>query len=204
MDIVVKGRRAEVTEKFRQHAIDKLSKIERLNHRIIRLDVEVSEERNPRQNGQKERVELTCVSKGPVIRAEAAAPDPYAALDLALGKLESRLRRLADKRRVHHGQRTPESLANATAVNGQRAETTHTPEAAATEAVDEGDEPEDQSRIVVREKIHEAEPMSLDDAMLRMELVGHDFFLFADRDTGHPSVVYRRKGYAYGVIRLKQ
>lgn len=201
MDIVVKGRRAEVTEKFRQHAIDKLSKIERLNHRIIRLDVEVSEERNPRQNGQKERVELTCVSKGPVIRAEAAAPDPYVALDLAMDKLEARLRRGADKRRVHHGQRTPESLADATAPNGQRAEVVHPPE---TTAVDEADETEDEPRIVVREKIHEAQPMSLDDAMHQMELVGHDFFLFADRDTGHPSVVYRRKGYAYGVIRLKQ
>ena len=201
MDIVVKGRRAEVTEQFRQHAIDKLSKIERLNHRIIRLDVEVSEERNPRQNGQKERVELTCVSKGPVIRAEAAAPDPYVALDLALGKLESRLRRGADKRRVHHGQRTPESLADATAPNGHRAEAAQMSESVETADTDEaGDEP----RIVVREKIHEAQPMSLDDAMLQMELVGHDFFLFADADTGHPSVVYRRKGYAYGVIRLKQ
>lgn len=202
MDIVVKGRRAEVTEKFRQHAIDKLSKLERLNHRIIRLDVEVSEERNPRQNGQKERVELTCVSKGPVIRAEAAAPDPYVALDLALSKLEARLRRGADKRRVHHGQRTPESLANATAVNGQRVGAAAIAgDSAAAEAPDEA---EDEPRIVVREKIHEAEPMTLDDALLQMELVGHDFFLFADADTGLPSVVYRRKGYAFGVIRLKQ
>jgi ribosomal subunit interface protein len=202
MDIVVKGHRAEVTEKFRQHAIDKLSKIERLNHRIIRLDVEVSEERNPRQNGQKERVELTCVSKGPVIRAEAAAPDPYVALDIAVGKLESRLRRSADKRRVHHGQRTPESLADATAVNGHRAE--RPPASADAPADEQTADYEDEPPVVVREKIHVADPMSLDDALLRMELVGHDFFLFADADTGQPSVVYRRKGYAYGVIRLKQ
>jgi ribosomal subunit interface protein len=196
MEIVVKGRRTDVTEAFRQHAIDKLSRIERLNHRIIRLDVEVSEERNPRLNSQKERVELTVASKGPVIRAEASAPDLYAALDLAVGKLEGRLRRGADKRRVHHGQRTPESLQNATSGNGQ----VHARPVQDDVAVeDDGHEPP----IVVREKVHEAPPMTLDDALQQMELVGHDFFLFADAGTGHPSVVYRRKGYAYGVIRLK-
>ena len=198
MEIVVKGRRTDVTEAFRQHAIDKLSRIERLNHRIIRLDVEVSEERNPRLNSQKERVELTVASKGPVIRAEASAPDLYAALDLAVGKLEGRLRRGADKRRVHHGQRTPESLQNATSGNGQ-AHAAPVEDEAASAADDGADEP----AIVVREKVHEASPMTLDDALQQMELVGHDFFLFADAGTGHPSVVYRRKGYAYGVIRLK-
>ncbi|MEP7055664.1 MAG: ribosome-associated translation inhibitor RaiA [Actinomycetota bacterium] len=194
MDIVVKGRKADVSEKFRQHTVDKLSKVERLNHRIIRIDVEVSEERNPRLTSTKDRVELTCLSKGPIIRAEAAAADAYAALDLALDKLEGRLRRAADKRRVHYGQHSPDSLRQGTTAIAAG------DEAFAELAADETDEPQ----IVVREKAFESEPMHLDDALHHMELVGHDFFLFADADSGLASVVYRRKGYAYGVIRLKQ
>jgi ribosomal subunit interface protein len=199
MDIVVKGRKADVTEKFRQHTVDKLSKVERLNHRIIRIDVEVSEERNPRLASHKDRVELTCQSKGPVIRAEAAAPDPYAALDLALDKLEGRLRRAADKRRVHHGQHSPEGLHSAAAaqdaLNGSAVLDGSRPA-----VVDADDEPLE----VVRDKTVRSEPMSLEDALHHMELVGHDFFLFPDAATGLASVVYRRKGYAYGVIRLEQ
>lgn len=194
MDIVVKGRKAEVTEKFRQHTVDKLSKVERLNHRIIRIDVEVSEERNPRLTAHKDRVELTCLSKGPIIRAEAAAADAYAALDLALDKLEGRLRRAADKRRVHHGQHNPESLRQGgTVVSPAPVESHEAP-------VEDAEE----QQVVVREKAFQSAPMTLDDALHHMELVGHDFFLFPDVDTGLASVVYRRKGYAYGVIRLKQ
>ncbi|MEO6715146.1 MAG: ribosome-associated translation inhibitor RaiA [Mycobacteriales bacterium] len=193
MDIVVKGRKADVTEKFRQHTVEKLSKVERLNHKIIRIDVEVSEERNPRLIAQKDRVELTCMSKGPIIRAEAAAADAYAALDLAMDKLEGRLRRAADKKRVHHGAHTPESLRTGSTL---RRHDDPGPEPAAPDA--------DEAAVVVREKAFDSVPMSLEDALHHMELVGHDFFLYADADTGRPSVVYRRKGYAYGVIRLNQ
>ena len=194
MDIVVKGRKADVGERFRQHAVEKLSRVERLDHRIIRLDVEVSEERNPRQSDHRERVEVTCVSKGPVVRAEAAAADPYTALDLAIDKLQARLRRAADKKRIHHGRRTPDSLSSLP-VNGEEP-----PAAAEPEEVEE---PEEHGGVVVREKTFEGLPMTLDDALLGMELVGHDFYLYADSETGLPSVVYRRKGYDYGVIRLK-
>lgn len=198
MDIVVKGRRAEVSERFRQHATDKLAKVERLDHRIFRLEVEVCAEHNPRLSSVKDRVEVTCLSKGPVIRAEAASTDPYVALDLALDKLEARLRRAADKRRVHHGLRTPESIHSPLAhANGTAVATTDQTSADA----DVADE-EEAGGVVVREKTFEGDPMSLDDALFQMELVGHDFFLFEDSDTGLPSVVYRRKGYDYGVIRL--
>src|SRR5919199_6869245 len=103
VDIVVKGRRTEVPERFRQHVVEKLSKLEKLDGKVISLDVEVSRERNPRLSARSDRIEITCRSRGPVIRAEAAADDPYAALDVATNKLESRLRRAADRRRVHHG-----------------------------------------------------------------------------------------------------
>ena len=196
MDIVVKGRHVEVSRKFKEHAAEKLAKVERLDHRIIRLEVEVSQEHNPRQSDVRERVEVTCVSKGPVVRAEAAAADPFAALDLAIGKLEGRLRRAADKRRVHHGTRTPDSLQAAmagAAPNGAPA--------AATE-VALAEHPDEPVGVVVREKTVESGPMTVDDALFQMELVGHDFFLFVDVGTAQPSVVYRRHGYDYGVIRL--
>lgn len=195
VDIVVKGRHTEVAERFRGHAQDKLAKVVKLDSKVSRIDVEVCEEHNPRLADQRSRVELTCRTRGPVVRAEASAPDPYAALDLASTRLEARLRKAADRRRVHHGIRTPVSVATATAgLNG----VTSVP--APPPSVEE--DTESDSAFLVREKEHNAVPMSLEQALLEMELVGHDFFLFEDADRGVPSVVYRRRGYAYGVIRL--
>lgn len=207
MDVVVKGRHCEVSERFRQHVTDKLAKVERLDPKVFRIDVEVIEERNPRQADSRERIEITAYARGPVIRAEARADDRYAALDLAWTRLETRLRRAADRRRVHHGTRTPVSVASATAAlldtasaNGRGPEGSASGEPAAEEAplsID-GEGP-----LVVRTKTHDAQPMTLDQALYEMELVGHDFFLFVDRDSAAPSVVYRRRGYDYGVIRLR-
>jgi ribosomal subunit interface protein len=210
VDIVVKGRHTEVAERFRLHVIEKLDRLQRFDHKVIRLDVEVCHESNPRLHDQCERVELTCHSRGPVIRAEAAAADAYAALDMAYDKLQMRLRRLADRRRVHHGRKNPAKLATATTV---AVEST----GPVAGAADEGDDLERQvgvlpaeavggvdgdGPLVVREKTHVATPMTLDQALLEMELVGHDFYLFHDKEGGLPSVVYRRRGYDYGVIRL--
>ena len=201
MDIVVKGRNVEVPDHFREHVSDKLTPSERLDSRVIRLDVELAHEKNPRQSAHCQRVEITCYSKGPVIRAEAAASDFYAALDAATDKLEARLRKAHDRRRIHHGRHTPASVAEATAglpvsLNGSDAST-------ATESVAVLDTPVDDTELlVVRDKTHSASPMSTADALHEMELVGHDFYLFHDADSGLPSVVYRRHGYDYGVLRL--
>jgi ribosomal subunit interface protein len=196
VDVVVKGRHTELTERFRSHTQDKLAKLAKLDGKVTRIDVEVCEEHNPRLAGQRSRIELTCRTRGPVVRAEAAAADPYAALDMAVTRLEARLRRAADRRRVHHGIRTPVSVAAATAAVNSSLNGSSPPPAV---AVDTEEEP---PPFVVREKIHSAVPMSLDQALLEMELVGHDFFLFVDADTAVPSVVYHRRGYDYGVIRL--
>jgi ribosomal subunit interface protein len=206
VDIVVKGRRTEVPERFRQHVVEKLSKLEKLDGKVISLEVEVSKERNPRLSARCDRVEITCRSRGPVIRAEASADDPYAALDIASTKLESRMRRAADRRRVHHGARTPVSVAAATAL-------AHANGSAETAEIAEEDALHDEEfahlaesaegPLVVREKVHSAKPMTLDQALYEMELVGHDFYLFVDADRSTPSVVYRRRGYDYGVIRLE-
>jgi ribosomal subunit interface protein len=205
MDIVLNSRHCELTDRFRGHVEEKLARLEKHDHRVIRVEVEVEKERNPRQADRAVRVELTAFSKGPVIRAEASAEDKMSALDLALDRMAAQMRRAADRRRVHRGRHTPTSVGKALA------DIEPSPNGTATRVDDDaeatrhvgpitvmGDGP-----LVVREKIHEAEPMTLDQALYEMELVGHDFFLFVDKESERPSVVYRRRGYDYGVIALE-
>ncbi|WP_344265684.1 ribosome hibernation-promoting factor, HPF/YfiA family [Streptomyces sodiiphilus] len=212
MDIVVKGRKTEVPERFRRHVADKLKldKIQKLDGKVTRLDVEVSKELNPRLADRSDRVEITLRHRGPVIRAEAAAADPYGALDLAVEKLESRLRRQHDKRRTRRGKgRIPASevaavVPDAAPINGN-GELGSRPESEELPVTGKAGplEVEGEGPLVVREKTHKAAPMSLDQALYEMELVGHDFYLFVDADTKQPSVVYRRHAYDYGVIHLE-
>ena len=203
MDIVLNSRHVEVSDRFRAHVEEKLARLEKHDHRLIRVEVEVDKERNPRLQERAIRVELTAFSKGPVVRAEAAAEDKMAALDLAVDKMAAQMRRAADRRRVHRGRHTPvsvgqamsgiEPVPNGTALEEPGVEKErHVGPIAVL-----GDGP-----LVVREKTHRADPMTLDQALYEMELVGHDFFLFVDKESERPSVVYRRKGYDYGVISL--
>lgn len=192
MEIVVRGRNVVIPDHYRQHVEEKLAKLERYDHKIHRTDVELQHEKNPRQNGSCQHVEITCRTRGPVVRSEACAEDFYKALDIAADRLERRFRQAADRRRIHHGRRTPPSLAEVTA---------DLPDVLLTEP--ETDDPgDDGPGRIVREKEHTAEPMSVDQALFEMELVGHDFFLFKCVETGRPSVVYRRHAYDYGLIRL--
>jgi len=210
VDIVVKGRKTEVPERFRKHVAEKLKleKIQKLDGKVISLDVEVSKEPNPRQADRSDRVEITLHSRGPVIRAEAAASDPYAALDLATDKLEARLRRQHDKRHTRRGARrltaaeVADHVQGAATLNGkgsvvpqEKPDGVPTKRVGPIEVTGEGP-------LVVREKTHVASPMTLDQALYEMELVGHDFYLFVDSETKEPSVVYRRHAYDYGVIHL--
>ncbi|GAA2254685.1 ribosomal subunit interface protein [Streptomyces ruber] len=210
MDIVVKGRKTEVPERFRKHVAEKLKleKIQKLDGKVISLDVEVSKEPNPRQADRSDRVEITLRTRGPVIRAEAAASDPYGALDLAADKLEARLRKQHDKRNTRRGTRrlTAAEVAdhvpgvatlngNGEAVPEEKPDDVPTKRIGSLEVQGEGP-------LVVREKTHVASPMTLDQALYEMELVGHDFYLFIDSESKEPSVVYRRHAYDYGVIHL--
>jgi ribosomal subunit interface protein len=204
VEIVVKSRHLEVSDRFRSHVEEKLTRLEKHDHRIMRVEVSVGKERNPRLQDRAVRVELTAFSKGPVIRAEAAAEDKMSALDLAMDKMAAQMRRAADRRRVHRGRRTPLSVGQALA---------------GVEPSPNGGEPEGRSEekqrrvgpitvmgdgpLVVREKSFAADPMTLDQALYEMELVGHDFFLFVDKESERPSVVYRRHAYDYGVISLE-
>jgi ribosomal subunit interface protein len=289
MEITFKGRHTSVPERFRRHASAKLAKLEKLDQRAIRIDVEVSTERNPRQADRSERVELTIRSRGPAIRAEAAADDRYAALDLAFAKLEGRLRKAAERRKVSRGGLTVRSTDALTAVAagpadaraiaaetaaladvaipampqpddaavlagtpvGRKANGKGSGKPSARAAAKVGTRPNGQRRadrpeavvplpafprgdsvgpdfegfrdeaeaeatvsgvvpmqmvgdgpLIVREKFHASQPMTIDDALLEMELVGHDWFAYHDSQCGKFSVVYRRRGYDYGVIRL--
>jgi ribosomal subunit interface protein len=204
LDIVVKSRHCEVTDRFRGHVEEKLARLEKHDHRVIRVEVEVDQERNPRLQEQAVRVQLTAFSKGPVIRSEAAAEDKMGALDLALDRMAGQMRRAADRRRVHRGRRTPVSVGQALAAVPFDLDGAGTGDAGENGAAGAdgaiamtGDGP-----LVVRRKSHAAKPMSLDQALYAMELVGHDFYLFVDKESGQPSVVYRRHGYDYGVISL--
>jgi ribosomal subunit interface protein len=201
VEIVVTGRHVQVSERFRRHLDDKLAKVPQLAPRVQRLDVVVTHEVNKRQAKACDRVEITCHVKGPVVRAEACADDKYGALDIAMDKLLERLRRDHDRHRVHRGRRVPESVAQATA----RLKEGEPASAAVASAGQDGEDllaAEGDSPIEVREKVHESVPMGLDQALYEMELVGHDFYLFHDKDTKQPSVVYRRRGWSYGVIHL--
>lgn len=260
MDIVVKGRHTAVPERFRSHVETKLAKLERYDGKVIRVDVELSREHNKRMADVRERVELTVYTRGPVIRAEAAAADPYSALDGAANKLAERLRRASERRTDHkhgnngHGRAyvgpppttradliatsnghldstgptlttaDSEQLGQASGVSagettGNGARPGQTPRPAGAGASGQGeplprDEQDDadgldhrydvpdRSPMLVRTKTHRAAPMTLDDALSNMELVGHDFYLFQDATSGRASVVYRRRGYDYGVIHL--
>ncbi|MDX3849038.1 ribosome hibernation-promoting factor, HPF/YfiA family [Streptomyces sp. AK02-01A] len=211
MDIVVKGRKTEVPERFRKHVAEKLKldKIQKLDGKVISLDVEVSKEPNPRQADRCDRVEITLHSRGPVIRAEAAAADPYAALDLATGKLEARLRKQHEKRYNRRGlgrlsaSEVPDAVPGVAQLNAN-GETAAEEAAAAVPTTMIGSlEVQGEGPLVVREKNHVAAPMTLDQALYEMELVGHDFYLFIDSDTKEASVVYRRHAYDYGVIHLR-
>jgi ribosomal subunit interface protein len=237
MDIVVKGRNVEVPEHYRVHVLEKLDRLERYDRKLLRCDVELFHEPNRRQHKSCQRVEITTKVRGQAVRAEASAGDFYAALDAAAAKLESRLRRMHDRRRVHYGRRSPASVGQATggalpvvgsvvAESGERSngqplaastalleEETYSEyqeaEYAADAQVPEQRWPADdgsdeyQPGRVVRDKEHDAKPMTVEDALYQMELVGHDFYLFSDANSGQPSVVYRRKGFDYGVIRLR-
>jgi ribosomal subunit interface protein len=272
MEITFKGRHTSVPERFQRHASAKLAKLEKLDHNAIRIDVEVSTERNPRQADHSERVELTIRSRGPAIRAEAAADDRYAALDLAFAKLEGQLRKAAERRKMRRGDlsvRSTDVLAAVGApvaaasvmaaeaspladvaipaipapddaamlkgtpvgrkangklhgkVNGHRKHAVPHPALSRDDdittdfdAFADGPEAEESvsgllriqmdgdGPLIVREKFHASQSMTIDDALLEMELVGHDFFAYHDSQCGKFSVVYRRRGYDYGVIRL--
>ncbi len=212
MELNIVGRNLGVTDRFRAYAAEKSEKVSHLAERAISLDVRLSRHSEKNGNPGPDRVELTLVGKGPVVRAEADGSDKYAAFDVALSRLLERIRRGKDRRKVHRGQRRPTSLREATdlgfaevGVQAAAAEVIEQVRTGSIPVVEESqpaEEDEVYCPVVIRRKVFASTPMTVDDALYFMELVGHDFYLFVDAETGRPSVVYRRKGWDYGLIGL--
>ncbi|TFD86909.1 ribosome hibernation-promoting factor, HPF/YfiA family [Cryobacterium serini] len=215
METNIVGRNLGITDRFRDYATEKAEKIALLAEKALALEIKVS--RHHEKNGAavgNDRVELTLIGKGPLVRAEADGSDKYAAFDVALGRLLERVRRAKDRKKVHRGgAHRPTSLHEASAVGFSVIDITpanpETLERVRTGAIPivQADAPEASAEeeycpVVIRRKVFAAAPMSVDDALYFMELVGHDFYLFQDIETKRPSVVYRRKGWDYGVIEL--
>jgi ribosomal subunit interface protein len=202
-EVVFKGRNVEIPDHYRIYVSQKLARLERFDRSIYLFDVELKHAPNRRQRKSCQRVEITARGRGPVSRAEACADSFYAAFESAVDKLENRLRRVKDRRKVHYGDKTPVSLAAATAVSPVPATAFNNEPVEAHEhdgaSLDGHDR---EPGRVVRTKEHQAKPMTVDDALYEMERVGHDFFLFYDKQTERPSVVYRRHAYDYGLISL--
>lgn len=197
MDVLVTGRRVTITDEFRDKVTERITSIERFKDRVIRVEVQVSTSPH-KQPEQAARVEITLYGKGPVVRAEASADDKMVAFEHALDRLKSQLRRAADRRKVHRGLRVSQAL-EVPFTADQVSEADAEPPVRKVAGLEvTGDGP-----LVVREKVFDAVPLTLAQALDEMELVGHDFFLYADAETGAPSVVYRRKAYDYGVIHLQ-
>ncbi|MDQ0895455.1 ribosome hibernation-promoting factor, HPF/YfiA family [Agromyces ramosus] len=217
MELNIVGRNLGITDRFRAYAAEKSEKVTNLTDRAMSLDVKLSRHHETNGNAGPDRVELTLVGKGPLVRAEADGSDKYAAFDVALGRLLERIRRAKDRRKVHRGsKRRPTSLREATELGfsevGVQAAPSEVLERVRTGSIPvvtdadaeaaANDEDDVYCPVVIRRKVFASTPMTVDDALYYMELVGHDFYLFVDAESGRPSVVYRRKGWDYGLIGL--
>ncbi|TFC80442.1 ribosome-associated translation inhibitor RaiA [Cryobacterium cheniae] len=217
METNIVGRNLGITDRFREYATEKAEKVAGLADKALALEIKLSRHREKNGATGNDRVELTLIGKGPIVRAEADGSDKYAAFDVALGRLLERVRRAKDRQKLHRGgAHRPISLHDAASVDFsvvditpadaevlERVRTGAIPvvksEAPAAEETDDVYNP-----VVIRRKVFAAAPMTVDDALYFMELVGHDFYLFQDAVTKRPSVVYRRKGWDYGVIELDE
>ncbi|PKQ25479.1 MAG: ribosomal subunit interface protein [Actinobacteria bacterium HGW-Actinobacteria-4] len=218
MDIAIVGRHTKVSEDTRSKIVERMSKIQALAPKATRAEVHVVHERNPRMSGDRERIEVTLHDHG-VIRVEAGADDRLVALDGAMARLTEQLRRRHERKAHRHQNKIPlhevplgdtlpplenDPLTDPKIVGSQAAEPKVT-SVEAWEGAPEGshrDVPIDGTPITIRSKRHEAAPMTVAEAIDQMELVGHDFYLFHDADSGLASAVYRRRGWTYGVIHL--
>ena len=201
MELRITAKNLTVSDRFRDYVSEKSGKVEQFAHRPQELNIKVTRHDHSKHSGQEDQVELTVYEPGHVVRAEAKSNDKFSAFDIAFGKLMERLRRYADKHKVHRGGRHKNiGTSELTASDFAALDVTPIDHDKLT-----GEIPivsEEPNQLVIRSKEFERVPMTQQDAVDHMELVGHDFYLFHDSETGKESVVYRRKGYSYGVISL--
>ena len=208
MELTIQGRNVTISDRFREYVETKVTRFEELGDKVQRIEIKVLKE-NPQPGHDGMRVEATVIGRGPVVRAEARGDDKQAAFDSAYAKLIEQLRRARDRRKIHRGNHRRTAVHEATAalpvlpISDRPYASPEELSAAESEAFDtEYALSEDVPPVEIRRKSFPAERMSADQAIDRMELVGHDFFLYIDSATDEPSVAYRRKGWEYGVISL--
>ncbi len=203
MEVKISAKNLTVSERFRDYVDERAAKVDHLLHKATEIVVKVTRIDHSRQSGTEDQVELTVYGGGNIIRAEAHAQDKFAAFDVAYGKLTERLRRANDKRKVHRGLHGSHGVSELSATDFAELDITPAPG-----EIFLGGEPEvatvdlGVSPVVIRRKDFHAQPMSQEEAIDAMELLGHDFFLFHDVATDKSSVVYKRRGWNYGVITL--
>ncbi len=209
MEIVVTGRHTQVKQKFRDVVETKMNRVTAIAPDAERAQIVLSHEGNPRQADTAKRVEITVIAGRTVVRAEASSSDEFSALDIALDKLTLRLRRMRDRRKDHRRGYTEivdeGPVEVAPVVEEPEAEPNNSADDAVAGDLGPGESVEvkvGDTPIVIRRKLHLAEPMSIDEALYEMELIGHDFFLFVNKETNRPSVVYHRHGWSYGVFEI--
>jgi len=213
MDITLAAHGVAIPDRFRDYVDEKADKVLALAERAQNFQVKVSRENSSRGGASEDIVELTVLGKGPVIRAQAKSPDKYVAFDQALDHLIKRLRRAKDKKMVHHGRQRPESLSELSAtgfpgidITPASVEVLRSVATGSIAVISDDEKTVDsgapENPVVIRKKVFEPHVTTPEDAVDYMEVVGHDFYLFIDKETSMPSVVYRRKGWNYGVISL--
>jgi len=213
MDITLAAHGVAIPDRFRDYVDEKADKVLALAERAQNFQVKVSRENSSRGGASEDIVELTVLGKGPVIRAQSKSPDKYVAFDQALDHLIKRLRRAKDKKMVHHGRQRPESLSELSAggfpgidITPASVEVLRSVATGSIAVISDDEETDDsqasESPVVIRKKVFEPHVTTPENAVDYMEVVGHDFYLFIDKETSMPSVVYRRKGWNYGVISL--
>ena len=175
MRLQVKGKNVEVSDSVKSYAQRKLGKLEKHLNDSARLELELAVERNP-SVANNQVAEATIWTKGPVIRARESSADMKASIDLLVDKLERQTVRLRDKPR-------------------RRPARGHDRAAAAAPAL-----PQEAERAIVKTKQFAVKPMSAEEAVLQLELIGHDFFVFRNGETDDVNVVYRRHDGNYGLI----
>jgi putative sigma-54 modulation protein len=175
MRLQVKGKNLEVPPAIREYAESKLAKLDRHLHENAQVEVELSMERNP-SIANNAVAEATVWTKGPVVRARESSSDMKASIDMLVGKLERQVKRAREKRRRRFTR-----LREAAAVSPS--------------FMTSNEEPQ-----LVRTKQFALKPMTPEEAVLQLELIGHDFFVFRNAESGEVNVVYRRRAGNFGLI----
>jgi putative sigma-54 modulation protein len=184
VNLTVKGRNLVLTEAISAYAQEKLGKLGKYLANGSRCEVELWTEKNPSIT-DNQVVEATIFTKGPVIRAREASPDIYASIDLVYAKLERQVKKYRGKL-ISRSQGAHKEVLTA-----QGFQVLEEPEAVEEETV---------APRIVKTKQFLVKPMTPEEAALQLELVGHDFFVFTNSESGETAVIYKRRDGNYGLI----